>query len=127
MCEDTNAYKERVSNQNWRGHCKCLVKTKNLFGLEIHCSSLTSNNSMYFSDFLEVSDIKLYNITSQNLHINHYQHMSLEYYTNIKMIRGGGQRQNNHGHYNLNRFNDENKYFNVVSDCELYNKKYLQN
>jgi hypothetical protein len=126
MCEDTDGYKERVSDQNWTGHCKCLFKTKNLFGLEIHCSKLSLNNSLYFSDFSEVSNNKLYDLKSQNLHINHYQHMSLEYYTNVKMIRGGGQTKKM-CHYNLDRFNNENKIFNAVSDCELYNKKYLQN
>jgi hypothetical protein len=121
MCEDPNAYKERVVNNNWLGHCKSLVKTQNINALENHCSGLkeNSNKTLYFSDFSE-ANIKLYDITSQNLHINHYQHMSHEYYTTVKMIRGDAQGPINN--YELNRFNNENTYFNVTSDYELHNK-----
>jgi hypothetical protein len=75
---------------------------------------------LYFSDF-STADRELYDETKQFLHINHYQHMSLEYYTNVKMIRGPGNSAGNG--YNINRFNNEKLFFNVVSDCELSKKK----
>ena len=125
LYEEANAYKERVHENNWRGHCKSLIKTQNLKVLEIHCSELNINDNLHFSDFLQAPNIKSYNITTQNLHINHYQHMSIEYYRNVKMIRGDGQGQINN--YNLNRFKFENRYFNAVRDYELHNKKIISN
>jgi hypothetical protein len=121
MYEEANFYKERVRENNWRGHCKTLIKTQNLKRLEIHCPELNINDGLYFSDFSEAPNINLYNISSQNLHINHYQHMSLEYYRNVKMIRGDGQGQTNN--YNLNRFESEKRLFNWWNDYELHNKK----
>ena len=48
--------------------------------------------------------------------------MSLEYYKDVKITRGNAQ--NSFNGYNLYRFVDENKYFNVICDYELHDKKY---
>lgn len=122
-CDDPNGFKERLINdKRWIYYGKCLVKTQNLIKIEIH-RSIIKDVSIYFSDFSE-ANIKLYDITSQNLHINHYVHMSLEYYKTVKMPRGRGQRDSLN-YYNLDRFNNENKTFNATSDYELHNK-YLE-
>jgi len=126
MREDIKSYVKTVKHKNnLIGYCKSLIKTKHLKQLENHCSKLNAQK-LYFSDFSK-ANINLYNMSQQNLHINHYQTMSLEYYTNVKMKRGNGQ--DSHNYYTLDRFKDQQKYFNVKRDYELKRKtrKYKRN
>ena len=118
--EDISEFKERIKDGNWLGHCKSLMRTKNLRRLNTHVSVL-SNEHFYCSDFTNM-DIKSYNSSNQNLHLNHYQHMSYHYYTTVKMIRGDAQTWFNR--YNLTRFRSENAIFNKIEDYELANKKH---
>jgi hypothetical protein len=118
MRENENDFKKRV-NQNWYGHCKSLTKTEIINKLNVHTNHNISQE-MYFSDFT-LGNFELYDINKQNIHINHYQHMSYEYYTKIKIIRGDAQNSNNG--YNLKRFYNETTIFNSVEDIELYLKK----
>ena len=119
MHEEPNSFKQRTMNANYLGHCKSLTKTKNINRLNVHINQ-NIKKEVYFSDFT-LLNFKSYDIKNQNLHINHYQHMSFEYYTKIKMLRGRGQC--NMKTYDLNRFNHENTIFNRVRDLELSNKK----
>ena len=56
---------------------------------------------------------------NQFLHLNHYTHMSLQYYTEIKMKRGGGQG----GVYDMEKFKSLDAACNMITDKELSNKK----
>jgi hypothetical protein len=123
MREDDNNFKKRTINENFLGHGKCLIETDNILELENHCSTLTKNNNIYFSDFTCYNP-EYYNMSNQYLHINHYQHLSREYYTTIKIIRGDAAGFSNF--YNIERFNRENLIFNEIMDLELFTKKATQ-
>jgi len=122
--EDFSHYIQRIIDHNWVGHCKSLTRTKCLFHLNTHVCELNSN-SMHFSDFSIVDfnpdNFKKYNLYNQNLHLNHYQNMSYEYYSNVKIKRGDAQSQNNN--YTIERFHNESNIFNQTDDVELSNKK----
>lgn len=118
--EDYVNYKKRI-NMHFVGHTKCITRTDTLVKLETHSSEII-NPVKTFSNFeLFNGDFKSYDIEKQIIHINHYTNLSLEYYTQIKIKRGGGQG----GKYNLEKFGFENKIFNNTIDDELKNKKYI--
>ena len=125
MREDKDEFNKRIINNNVVGNCKCLTKTTNIKLLNVHEAN-RYNSDLYFSDFTLFNKIDLnsYDINSQNLHLNHYQHMSYEYYTSVKIIRGNAQ--NSFNGYNLFRFYDENILFNKIEDYELANNKYVK-
>ena len=116
-CEDSTHFKKRVID-NILGHCKSLTKTKIINQLNTHIPN-NNTNDIYFSDFNKFN-FEYYDLENQNIHINHYQHMSYEYYTTIKMIRGDAQHS--HNDYTLDRFYNENNFFTCINDDELCNK-----
>lgn len=115
--EDNSRFKNRIKSSHF-GYCKALTRVSRLKQIETHKPTLNSG-CIRFSDFSELDGFNTYFIEKQYIHINHYTNMSLEYYTNIKIKRGGGQG----GVYTLNRFNHENTVFNEVEDIELKNKE----
>jgi len=118
--EDNDRFKKRISTFHI-GHCKTLTRVKNITLLETHSPIINNNEKCTLSDFSTFNNnFQEYNIDKQNLHINHYTTLSFNYYKNIKMIRGGGQGAK----YTLDKFNEQNKYFNEIEDIELKLKKY---
>lgn len=112
---------QRNLSGNWLGHCKSLTRTNSLLRLDVHICE-TVDRFVCFSDFKKADGLANFSLEDQNLHINHYQHMSNEYYTKVKIIRGRGQTSTPN-HYNLEKFHRESKYFNQTDDFELSNKK----
>ena len=118
MKENSNKFLNRITKFH-AGHSKSLTLTKTLLNLSTHMSSFSTGKRVY-SDLVNYDEFKNYDIDKQFLHINHYTHMSYDYYTNIKIKRGGGQG----GKYDLIKFNRESLIFNEIEDIELKNKKY---
>ena len=107
---------------------KSIVRGKSLVKLDIHSHKI--NHSVVLGPYNEHSYACAFEITNETvlktsyLHLNHYQHMSYEYYTSVKIIRGNAQ--NSFNGYNLFRFYDENILFNKIEDYELANNKYVK-
>lgn len=118
MKEDSNKFLSRIKTCH-AGHSKTITRTKRIINLSTHRSSISSGECV-FSDLVKYDTFKNYDIDKQHLHINHYTHMSYEYYTTIKINRGGGQG----GSYDLIKFKHESSIFNEIEDSELKNKIY---
>lgn len=106
------------SKLNRLGYSKTIARTDNLNSVSTHDQSIHSGK-ITFSDYTPSSDYLTYDSAKQFLHINHYTHLSLQYYTEIKIKRGGGQG----GVYDMARFNKLDTMFNAITDIELTNKK----
>jgi hypothetical protein len=118
MKEDNKKFLNRIET-NHVGYAKTITRAKRIIKLLTHKCS-TSSGECVFSDLVKYDTFKNYDIDKQELHINHYTHMSYEYYTNIKIKRGGGQG----GKYDLIKFKHESSIFNEIEDTELKNKIY---
>ena len=108
---------------------KCISKTQNIveFYHSGHDIILSNNNILYSLDGKKIENWR--EILSEeyiplDLHLNHYVFMSEEYFTNTKIVRGGGDTGFTSGRYNLEYFHEKNKLYNEIEDKELCFKKY---
>jgi len=107
------------SAKNRGGFAKSIARTSHLVKLLTHNQTIDRGDTS-FSDFTPI-DYSMYDVAKQYLHLNHYTHMSLQYYNEIKMKRGGGQG----GVYDMARFTSLDRLLNTVTDKELSDKKRL--
>lgn len=121
-CEDPLHFKKRIT-ENFVAHCKSITKTSSVISLNVHeCNKHISNK--YFSDFsLITNNLDFYDINKQYIHLNHYQHMSKQYYNEVKIKRGDAQTDSTNN-YHMERYIYENTFFNKVNDYELAVKNY---
>ena len=116
LMENGSAFCTR-SRKSPLGHAKTITRTVDMTMLETHAPACTSNR--VFSDISVFNGtFNNYTLESQYIHCNHYTHMSRDYYTHIKVKRGGGQG----GVYTNIKFEEEELLFNVVIDTELRDK-----
>jgi len=108
----------QYSKLNRLGYSKTIARTTNLNNVKTHDQCISSGE-VVFSDYTSSSDYLRYDSAKQFLHINHYTHLSLQYYNEIKIKRGGGQG----GVYDMARFNILDEMCNAITDMELSNKK----
>lgn len=106
----------KYSNPNILGHSKTIARTSCLVRILTHDKSMREGKATY-------SDYKLfkqaeYESAKQFLHLNHYTLLSLQYYKEIKINRGGGQG----AIYDLEKFSKQNRLLNEVEDIELATK-----
>jgi len=122
-CEDPEFFKNRIlsSGCNIMGHCKSITRTSSILRIGTHECALYNNNQCHFSDLTTPIDLTIYNIDNQYIHLNHYPHMSYDYYLNVKMKRQCAQTNNTES-YNLARFNTEKSFFSTTINRELYDK-----
>jgi predicted DNA-binding protein len=118
------------SNQpnNFLGHGKSILKTKNLvnFGCCGHYVEIRNNTNIYTpnGDNYYIFNFTEENCSKFNLHLNHYMLLSKEYYLKIKCSRGGGESGLTNK-YSINFFIDNDKNYNIINDNELLIKKKL--
>lgn len=109
------------------GMGKVIVKAKNLAEIQTagHMALLRENDNYYNcnGNLLEGYDFNDKNCASLNLHMNHYMHMSEEYYRTVKCVRGGGESGKVHK-YTMDYFHKNDKNLNQIVDNELKNKVY---
>lgn len=110
--EKWSTFLENLGN-NPHGKCKTIVRTSALTQLETHKQVIQS--SYVFPDRSALRNLKEIVGPDQPLRLNHYTHMSMQYYTDVKCKRGGGQGAS----YDLDRFKKEDKRFNEIEDKAL--------
>ena len=122
-------FKKREQYINKEILCKSIIKCKDSISLNIHQSEvknkIISSNNLYDLDNIYgklIIDEK--NLKNYNLHLNHYQLQSYNWFTKIKCTRGDADNDNNVRNINYFKLVDAN--CNKIKDKELRLKQKIK-
>jgi hypothetical protein len=128
-CFGSNGHKTRrrdILKQLEYGKVICRTKYLIKIASAGHMVELTRYNAYYLcnGNVLDLNKCKNSVFADSDLHLNHYQLMSEEYYKDVKCVRGGGESGHTTNKFTMPEFYRMDETFNEVEDTELANKKY---